>query len=164
MVDRTKEVVKGAVATHLGWVNPSTGELVVSIRGLPDAVVWSKRTHSLEDLQDMIVPAGSRELSEDEIAAIKADAFSVETGDFAKEEAVDVIEAVLEDAPIGAIAKLDDAGEVEAIAIISEEQGKAIKEETKSVEEVAKEVEETKPKAAKTTSKTSKKNNKKAAE
>lgn len=107
MVDRTKEVVKGAVATHLGWVNPKTGELVVSIRGLPDAVVWSKRTHSLEDLQDMIAPAGSRELSEDEIAAIKEDAFgeelserkvfSVDVGDLTTEEATKVVEKVIED-------------------------------------------------------------------
>lgn len=42
MVDRTKEIVKGAVATTRGWVNPATGELLVSIRGLPDAIEWVK--------------------------------------------------------------------------------------------------------------------------
>ncbi|USV40827.1 hypothetical protein [Xanthomonas phage BUDD] len=115
MVDRTKEVVKGAVATHLGWVNPVTGELVVSIRGLPDAVVWSKRTHSLEDLQDMIAPAMSVELSEEEIAAIKEDAFgpvdeerkvfTVEVGDMSKEEAAAVIEKVIEEKPAKAATK-----------------------------------------------------------
>lgn len=42
MVDRTKEEVAGAVATNLGWVNPKTGELLVSIRGLSGAIQWSK--------------------------------------------------------------------------------------------------------------------------
>jgi hypothetical protein len=50
MVDRTKQILKGAVATHKGWVDPKTGELLVSIRGLPDAVVWTKRNNAIEEL------------------------------------------------------------------------------------------------------------------
>lgn len=42
MVDRTKEKLNGAVATTRGWVNPKTGELLVSIRGLPNAISWTK--------------------------------------------------------------------------------------------------------------------------
>lgn len=36
----------GAVATKLGWVLPKTGELLVSIRGLPGAYDWDKKTNT----------------------------------------------------------------------------------------------------------------------
>lgn len=46
MTDRTKEKTlkrsKDAVPTQLGWVNPKTGELLVSIRGLSDAYEWDR--------------------------------------------------------------------------------------------------------------------------
>lgn len=31
-----------AVATNVGWVNPQTGEILVSVKGLPDAVPYVK--------------------------------------------------------------------------------------------------------------------------
>lgn len=49
MVDRTKVKLDGAVATQLGWVNPKTGELLVSIRGLSGAVEWDKKTNTFAD-------------------------------------------------------------------------------------------------------------------
>lgn len=55
MVDRTKEILKGAVATHLGWVNPKNGELLVSIRGLPGAVKWTRKD-GIEELQKITKP------------------------------------------------------------------------------------------------------------
>lgn len=35
-----------AVATKLGWVDPVRGELLVSIRGLPKAVDWDRKTNT----------------------------------------------------------------------------------------------------------------------
>lgn len=35
-----------AVATTLGWVDPAKGELLVSIRGLPCAVEWDRKTNT----------------------------------------------------------------------------------------------------------------------
>lgn len=73
MVDRTKEIVNGAVATHLGWVNPKTGELLVSIRGLSDAVTWTRKD-GLEDLQDKLKRLAAKSSktieAEEEIAAV----------------------------------------------------------------------------------------------
>ncbi len=45
MTDRTKLTLKGAIATTRGWVDEKTGELLVSIRGLPNAVEWEKNIH-----------------------------------------------------------------------------------------------------------------------
>ena len=50
MTNRTKErKLKSnpdAVATQLGWVNPKTGELLVSIRGLSGAKMWDRKTNT----------------------------------------------------------------------------------------------------------------------
>lgn len=35
-----------AVATTLGWVDAEKGELLVSIRGLPNAAVWDRKTNT----------------------------------------------------------------------------------------------------------------------
>ena len=53
MVDRTKETVNGAVATVHGWVDPKSGELLVSIRGLSDAINWTRKD-GLEALQEKL--------------------------------------------------------------------------------------------------------------
>jgi hypothetical protein len=33
---------ENAVATEFGWVNPDSGELLVSVRGLPNPVKWRR--------------------------------------------------------------------------------------------------------------------------
>lgn len=50
MKDR-KPKVSGVVATVFGWVNPATGELLVSMKNLPDAVEWDKRTNTFGDVR-----------------------------------------------------------------------------------------------------------------
>lgn len=39
-----KKPIENAVATEFGWVNPKTGELLVSCRGLPNQVPWRRGT------------------------------------------------------------------------------------------------------------------------
>lgn len=50
MKDR-KPKVRGVVATVFGWVNPATGELLVSMKNLPDAVEWDRRTNTFGDVR-----------------------------------------------------------------------------------------------------------------
>lgn len=48
-INRSKQKKLGntnAVATKVGWVDPDTGELLVSIRGLPNAYDWDRKTNT----------------------------------------------------------------------------------------------------------------------
>lgn len=69
MVDRTKNILDGALATTRGWLDLKTGELLVSIRGLSGAVEWTKELvadikagggvamDTLADIKDEVVEA-----------------------------------------------------------------------------------------------------------
>lgn len=98
MVDRSKaKTLKGhpnAVATQLGWVDSKTGELLVSIRGLPGAVRWDKLTNTFEKKAKAAKPVQVEvEVKKEVIEAVKSDEPVLAVVDA-------VVEAVKSDEPV----------------------------------------------------------------
>jgi SMC interacting uncharacterized protein involved in chromosome segregation len=97
-----------AIATNYGWVNKKTGELLVSIKGLPGAVEWDIKSKSLlTELADKIIEKIEPTVEKvmDEIDAVQA---KVEEVEAKVVEKIDVIEADITKVEDG-LAKMEDA-------------------------------------------------------